>query len=96
MQQKKPKRRRVTFMLDAPQAGEVCLMGDFNNWDALKHPMKRGKNGIWGKIVYLPPGRYEYKFLVDGRWNLDPEIRQLCRNCYGTSNNFIIVSLGQL
>ena len=92
MKQQKPKRRRLTFTLDAPRAEEVCLMGDFNNWDAKKHPMNKDDYGTWKKIVYLAPGTYEYKFLVDGRWNLDPDNRKTCHNCYGTSNNIIVVS----
>ena len=38
---KKVSRRRVVFTFFAPQAKEVLLMGDFNNWDAKVHPMIR-------------------------------------------------------
>lgn len=35
--------------------------------------MQRGADGVWELRVALPPGRYEYVFLIDGRfWKLDP------------------------
>jgi 1,4-alpha-glucan branching enzyme len=58
----KIKRRRVTFSLEATEAKEVALVGDFNNWDLETHPMKNNGNGIWKKTVMLYPRTYEYKF----------------------------------
>jgi 1,4-alpha-glucan branching enzyme len=90
----KPKRRRMLFHLEAPEAGEVFLVGDFNDWDIQKHPMKKEENGVWKKITMLSPGRYEYKFIVDGRWQIDSASDQLCVNCFGTQNNVIEVKPG--
>ena len=83
----KIKRRRWTFLLDAAEAKEVILMGDFNNWSPEKHSMKRDENGTWARNVIIPPGKYEYKFLVDGQWKKDPQNDQTCMNCFGTYNN---------
>jgi 1,4-alpha-glucan branching enzyme len=85
------KRRRVALTLNAPKAKEVILMGDFNKWNAKIHPMKRTKGGVWEKIVMLPPGRYEYKFFVDGQWWTDPKNEQTCYNCFGTQNSVIVI-----
>jgi hypothetical protein len=49
------------------------------------------QNGLWQKIVMLYPGKHEYKFLVDGKWELDPNNDWKCRNCFGTYNNIISV-----
>ena len=87
----KPKRRRTLFHLEAPEAGEVFLVGDFNNWDVQKHPMKKEENGVLKKITLLLPGRYEYKYLVDGRWQNDSASDRFCVNCFGTQNNIIEV-----
>ena len=87
-----PKRRRITLSLEAPQAGQVHLMGDFNRWNAKFHSMKKDENGLWNKIVVLTPGRYEYKFLVDGQWQNDPRNVESCYNCFGTHNNILNVS----
>ena len=83
----KIKRRKVTFSFESSDAKEVILMGDFNNWSKKKHPMKSNNNGMWNKSVMIPPGRYEYKFLVDRQWKEDPQNDQTCLNCFGTYNN---------
>jgi len=83
----KTKRRRVSFSLQTIGAKEVVLVGDFNNWNSTSHPMKNDQNDIWSKTVMLPVGTYEYKFLVDGIWRLDPQNNQTCPNCFGTYNN---------
>jgi 1,4-alpha-glucan branching enzyme len=89
---RKPTRRRVIFSLNTAKAKEVILMGDFNGWNAKAHLMKKDENGVWKKIVMLTPGRYEYKFLVDGQWRTDPENDQVCFNRFGTRNNILILS----
>jgi 1,4-alpha-glucan branching enzyme len=86
---KKIKRKKVTFSIDSTNAKEVILMGDFNNWNPKKHPMKQDGNGVWNKAVILPPGSYEYKFLVDGNWKQDPQNHQTRLNCFGTYNNVL-------
>lgn len=88
----KIKRRRVTFSFESINAKEVILMGDFNNWSTKKHPMKSSGNGMWHKNVVIPPGRYEYKFLVDRQWKEDPQNDQTCLNCFGTYNNVIYLT----
>jgi 1,4-alpha-glucan branching enzyme len=84
-------RRRVIFSLESPDAKEVILMADFNQWNPKKHPMKKDNNGVWKKTTMLFPGRYEYRFLVDNRWENDPENHQTCLNRFGSENNFIVV-----
>jgi len=85
-------RRRVIFSYHAPEAAEVIVAGDFNGWDTGVHAMKRELDGTWKKILMLFPGRYEYKFLVDGRWCTDPLTGTACANVYGTYNNVLEVA----
>jgi len=92
MSKQKIKRHRVTFSIESKDAEEVILMGDFNNWNPKKHPMKKDRNGMWIKTVITPPGRYEYKLLVDGQWKEDPQNDQTCLNCFGTYNNVFNVT----
>lgn len=89
---KKIKRKRVTFTLEAAEAREVLLMGDFNHWNPKKHPMKNNAEGLWSKTVLLPPGKYEYKFFVDGNWAHDPQNGLMRPNCFGSFNSVLIVS----
>jgi 1,4-alpha-glucan branching enzyme len=86
-----PKRRRIEFLLETPDAQQVILMGDFNHWDPKIHPMRKHADGVWRKIVMIFPGRYEYRFWVDGEWYNDPNNLQRCPNCFGSENNVIEV-----
>lgn len=56
-----------TFTVAAPGAKEVVLVGDFSAWQPISLFDHDG-DGVWSVTVALPPGRYEYAFVVDGRW----------------------------
>ena len=65
--------REVTFTIARPEASEVSLIGEFNNWSPEATPMKLMGSGMWSVKVMLPPGTYSYKFLVDRKQKLpDP------------------------
>jgi hypothetical protein len=63
------------FVLVAPDAGAVSLIGDFNDWDTSATPLVRAAgDGVWSVTLRLTPGRYRYSFLVDGvSWRVDPD-----------------------
>jgi len=61
----------VLFTLAAPEARRVQLAGDFNSWVPEGNEMEFS-NGVWKKILALTPGRYRYRYVVDGRWQSDP------------------------
>jgi 5'-AMP-activated protein kinase regulatory beta subunit len=67
------KRRKIDFELKMPEAQQVILMGDFNQWNPKTHPMRKEENGVWRKTVMIDPGRYEYRFWVDGEWSGGPQ-----------------------
>lgn len=79
------------FKLFAPEAKEVTLVGDFSNWQGDECPMRRAKDGSWKKLVQLNPGRYEYRFVVDGHWWTDPENPDRQQNPYGQDNSVLVV-----
>jgi len=83
--------RKVPFEFPAPEAREVYLAGDFNNWDTSANPMKKDKKGTWKATVALKPGRYEYRFLVDGNWENDLFCAGCVPNEFGTQNCVRIV-----
>lgn len=60
------------FLLVAPDAKNVFLAGSFNGWNTTSTPMQRNADGWWEKDLPLAPGRYRYKFIVDGNWMPDP------------------------
>lgn len=88
---KKPVTKKVSFEYPAPDAHQVYLSGEFNDWDGLANPMKKDKKGIWKTTVSLAPGRYQYRFLIDGRWENDPACSDFVSNDFGTTNCVRIV-----
>jgi 1,4-alpha-glucan branching enzyme len=56
------------FVCYAPKAIAVYLAGTFNDWSPEATLMSREEGGPWKATVPLEPGRYEYKFLIDGQW----------------------------
>jgi 1,4-alpha-glucan branching enzyme len=83
--------RDVKFVYKNPDAAEVFLAGEFNDWDMRTLPMKRNKKGEWCITVALPPGQHEYNFVVDGAWVQDPACSERVMNTYGTQNCVIQV-----
>ena len=76
--------------LVAPKAKQVCVAGSFNNWHAAALPLEPAGDE-WVGEVKLPPGRYEYLFVVDGHWLLDPNAREKIPNPFGGFNSLLSV-----
>lgn len=85
----KIKLRKINFSFESADAVAVFVVGDFNNWDPTAHPMKNDGTGKWNRAVMIPPGKYEYKFLADGQWLVDPGNDQRRPNCFGTDNSVL-------
>jgi hypothetical protein len=63
---------RVQFVLVAPNAKSVAVVGDFNDWNPSATPLASAR-GMWSNEVVVPAGRHDYAFVVDGaRWIADP------------------------
>ncbi len=85
----KQKQEMVWFRLDAPNAKEVKIAGDFSEWEISAKQLEHKEDGIWEIGVSLPPGIYEYKFLVDGEWWNDPRGGDIVMNPFGSQNNVL-------
>jgi 1,4-alpha-glucan branching enzyme len=83
--------QKIEFTFRAPEAKKVYIAGTFNDWNAKSMPMKKGKDGTWRIMVKLSPGRYEYKYFVDGTWAQDIPGAELAPNSFGTNNCVISV-----
>jgi 1,4-alpha-glucan branching enzyme len=79
-------KKKVTFSYDAPAAQSVAVAGDFTDWQQAPLSLKKDKQGLWKKTVSLPPGRHEYRFLVDGEWRDDPQCADRAPNQFGGHN----------
>ena len=82
----------INFIHLAPQAKEVFLVGDFNDWNPSSHPMKKGHDGAFGLSVTLGHGGHHYQFLVDGKRVNDPRAQGLARNESGEKVSLLLVS----
>jgi 1,4-alpha-glucan branching enzyme len=77
---------KQTFRFTAPTATSVLLVGDFTHWQKRGIPMQKGRDGIWIATVTLPPGKHNYRFIVDGDWQDDPECTVRVPKPYGSQN----------
>jgi 1,4-alpha-glucan branching enzyme len=89
--QSKATETQVVFHLDAPNATQVCVAGCFNDWNPVVTPLRNDANGTWSACVKLPPGVYQYRFIVDGEWRDDPGATQFAENPFGTRNGVLNV-----
>lgn len=78
--------RPTEFRFYAPAAKKVSVAGSFNNWDTRKLSAKKDSKGNWSVKARLKPGRYEYKFFVDGSWLSDPRCSWNVTNSFGSQN----------
>lgn len=79
------------FVLVAPRATSVALVGDFNDWDPARAPMQTAE-GVWATTIPLAPGRYRYAFLVNGvEWRADPDAPRARDDEFGTPSSVITV-----
>jgi len=91
MAKQKTTKQKVNFSYAAPQAQSVRLAGDFTGWEQAPIVMKKQKDGSWQAAVSLPPGRYEYRLLVDGLWCDDPGCKTRHPNRFGGENCVCVV-----
>jgi 5'-AMP-activated protein kinase regulatory beta subunit len=82
----------VDFVLECLHAERVYVTGEFNQWQpACMRMIGNLDAGLWEKKLVLMPGRYEYKFIVDGKWQHDPEACENVRIIHGTLNSVMEV-----
>jgi 1,4-alpha-glucan branching enzyme len=79
----------VVLTLKAPDARQVEIAGTFNNWAPA--PLEKGADGAFHATLSLPPGTYEYRFIVDGTWVQDPANSDTVPNPYGGVNSVLTV-----
>lgn len=80
------------FILVAPSASSVSVVGDFSDWDASRIRMERvSPEGAWSVTVPLPPGRYEYQFEVDGKLRITDPTRPQTSSEFGSANSVLTV-----
>lgn len=61
------------------------------DWHPSSTTMVPLADGRWAKKLTLPPGRYEYRFVVDGQWMDDPAAKETVLNPFGGGNAVVVV-----
>ncbi|EPR35065.1 glycoside hydrolase family 13 domain protein [Alkalidesulfovibrio alkalitolerans DSM 16529] len=89
-------RSPVRFVLAAPGAREVAVIGSFNGWNAAGWTMRHdAATGLWTLTAALPPGSHEYVFLLDGAVTLpDPTAAISADDGFGSRNSVLLVRTG--
>ena len=80
----------VVFAIEAPEARHVQLVGDFNEWTLDGNEMTPSAK-IWTKVLKLDPGRYRYRYVVDGIWQNDPLNAEVEPAPYGGYNSVFVL-----
>ena len=87
--------REVVVRYRDPAASDVRIAGDFNGWVPDKGVRSliesEGQTRVWTKILQLPPGTYQYRYVVDGEWREDPENPEVVTSALGGRSSVLVV-----
>ena len=86
-----PSAKSVQIEFIHANATTISIIGTFNGWRHEATPMTRVGESRWFKELLLPPGVYEYQFLIDGRWLPDPQASKTAPNPFGEVNSVLQV-----
>lgn len=86
--------KQVTFRFQPVISGlqNVFLAGTFNDWNDSKTRMTdEDGDGVYEATLLLPAGRYQYKFVADGKWITDESAEEFADDGFGGRNSVLIV-----
>lgn len=84
--------KRVRFDLSCEPGKQVFVAGTFNNWNPSANPLKDNPgSGHCKATLRIPDGTYEYKFVVNGIWTVDPKCPEWVPDGCGSLNSVLHV-----
>ncbi len=82
---------KVTFSIEAKEAAQVAVVGDFNNWNPEEGALSKLKNGTFkGAFDLSKDAAYEFKYLVDGEYINESEADSYKWNEFAGTENSVI------
>ena len=83
----------VKFVLVAPGAKSVAVVGDFNNWGLNESALVATSNqGVWSVTASVPAGVHRYAFVVNGKqWIADPTAPRSSGDDFGMPSSALVV-----
>lgn len=83
-------KKRVVFQVNAEPGSKVYVAGDFNNWEPKKQLKDKNNDGVFkGTILLDREQQYEYKFIINGKWIVDPNCDEWVPNTMGSLNSVV-------
>jgi len=83
--------REVPFTARAKGASEVIVTGEFTKWSNEGIRLRKGPHDEWRTVLELEPGEYQYRLVVDGIWQDDPQAQKRVPNPFGGHNSVLRV-----
>ena len=83
----------VQFVLVAPGAKSVAVVGDFNDWGLNDSALvATSHEGVWSVTAPVPAGMHHYAFVVDGKqWVADPSAPRSSGDDFGMPSSALVV-----
>jgi len=87
---------KLTFRLpkkEVPDAEEVNIVGEFNNWEQDANQMKQLKDGTFKAVLEVEPGNeYQFRYLIDGEnWKNDADADKYSQTPFPDAENSVVV-----
>ncbi len=83
--------QKIVLSYRNPERHEIQIAGEFNEWTADKGVQTVHKNDVVHKILYVAPGDYQYRLIVDGKWRNDPTNPRQVLSALGIHNSLLHV-----
>jgi hypothetical protein len=84
--------KKVPLVVRISGAKKVTVTGEFSRWTKDGIPLRTVSTDKWETVLDLPPGRHEYRLVVDGEWRDDPDAKARIPNSFGTENCVLTVT----
>ena len=83
----------VQFVLVAPAALSVAVVGDFNDWGLNDSALiAKNRDGVWSVTASIPAGVHRYAFVVNGKqWVADPTAPRSSGDDFGMPSSALFV-----